>query len=208
MPQGDEEWLAARCGKATGSRMGDMTSKTKTGDAASRANYKAELVVERITDPPFPHFVSQAMADGTAREPDGRVEYEFERGVTVTEVGFVPHPLIAMAGASPDGLVGSDGIIEIKSMQPAGHLEALLSGKISDSHKKQMQFGMAVTQRMWCDFIAYNPNFPPPYRIWIERVYRDEAMIKYLENATRDFLMEVDQAVADLRAKYERERAA
>lgn len=208
MPQGDEEWLQARVGKITASRMGDMMAKTKSGWGASREGYAAELISERINGKPFQGYVSGAMVAGTLNEPDARAEYEFERNVKVVEVGFIPHPTIVMAGASPDGFVGDDGLIEIKCMEPKGHVAVLRTKKISDSHIKQMQFQMACTGRMWCDYCAYNPNYDPPYRTWISRVYRDEDMIRTLEDHTRLFLQELDQALAELRAEYERERAA
>ncbi len=208
MPQGDEEWLQARVGKVTASRMGDMMAKTKSGWGASREQYAAELLSELINGKPYQGYVTGPMAQGILNEPDARVEYEFEKGVRVEEVGFIPHPNIHRAGASPDGYVGSEGLIEIKCMQPSGHVAVLRTLKISDSHIKQMQFQMACTGRQWCDYVAYNPNYNPPYRCWISRVYRDENLIRTLEDHTRIFLQELDLALADLRAKHERERAA
>src|SRR5690606_24261981 len=109
-----DEWLASRAGKFTASRMADLTAKTKTGWGAGRKNYIAQLVAERLTGQCSPSFTNSAMQHGIDTEPEARAAYEFHCDADVVEVGFIDHPEIEMAGASPDGLVGDDGMIEIK----------------------------------------------------------------------------------------------
>ena len=155
MIQGSEEWLRARVGKVTASRVHDIVATTKSGGfTAGRKNYLAELVTERLTGEPAPKYQNGAMAYGIETEPEARAAYAFQADVDIEEVGFVEHPTIANAGCSPDGLVGGDGLIEIKCPNTATHLEILLTGKIDVEYIDQMQFQMACTGRKWCDFVS------------------------------------------------------
>lgn len=197
-PQGTAEWRAVRLGKATASRMGDLTAKTKTGYGASRANYLSELVLERIVGVPSDHFETPAMRRGTELEPEARRAYEMKTELWVVEVGFMEHHEIPMAGASCDGLVSADGLVEIKCLGAAGHLDLLLGGGIPCAYTKQMQFQMAVTGRQWCDLAAYHPGFPPHLQLLIKRVYHDDAMISELEAETLKFLAEIDDKLMQL----------
>src|SRR6476619_1024978 len=152
--QGTQEWLLERCGKVTASRIADLMARTKTGWGTSRANYAAQLIAERLTGCVAPSFTNQAMIHGTETEPEARRAYEFFVDRDVQQIGFVPHPSIAMSGASPDGLVGDDGLLELKCPNTATHIETLLTGRIPDKYVKQMQFQMACTRRAWCDFAS------------------------------------------------------
>src|SRR5690606_6597640 len=143
----------ARLGRVTASRIADVTAATRNGWGASRANYKAELVAERLTGQPAQRFISGAMQHGIDTEPDAILAYEFFTDQTVEPVGFVDHPTIAMSGASPDGLIGDDGLVEVKCPNTATHLDTLLGGAIPDKYLKQMQWQMACTGRQWCDFV-------------------------------------------------------
>jgi len=201
--QGSPEWLAIRLGKATASRMADICAKTRTGWGASRANYAAQLVCERLTGIAQEGYSNAAMAWGVEKEPDARRAYEFMTDETVTEVGFVEHPTIAMAGASPDGLVGEDGLIEVKCPISATHIETLLGRKAPAKYYLQMQFQMATTGRKYCDFVSYDPRLPESMQLFIDRVERDDATIAQLEQDVIEFLAEVDATVAELRARYE-----
>lgn len=204
--QGSPEWLAARLGKATASRMADVCAKTKTGWGASRANYLAELIVERLTDQPAERYTNAAMAWGTEKEPDARAAYEYIMDVEVQKVGFVDHPRIPMSGASPDGLVGSDGLLEIKAPNTATHLDTLLSGEIQSKYILQMQWQMACTGRQWCDFVSYDPRLPEHLRVFCKRVPRDSVAIVALEKDVAQFLAEVDaklEALSNLSARKE-----
>lgn len=203
MIQGSEEWLKARCGKVTASRIGDLMAKTKTGYSASRANYMAELIAERLSGVPAAGFTNDAMRWGTECEPEARTAYEFWRNVTVEETGFVLHPKIKDSGASPDGLVGSEGLVEIKCPNTATHLETLLGAGIDKKYRLQMQWQIACTGRAWCDFVSYDPRLPEAYRIHIERVELDSALIAEVEREVVAFLSELDDRLKALRSRYE-----
>lgn len=207
--QGTDEWLAQRCGKVTASKIADLMAKNKSGGFAStRANYKAQLVAERLTGRVAESYTNGAMQWGTATEPEARRAYEFFVDRDVQEVGFIPHPTINMAGASPDGLVGSDGLLELKCPLTATHIETLLSGSIPDKYRKQMMFQMACTGRQWCDFASYDPRMCESMRLFVQRVERDEDEIKEIEEAVQNFLADLDETVAQLRARYEVKEAA
>jgi hypothetical protein len=128
--QGTPEWHLARLGKVTASRVADVVARTKNGYGASRANYMAELIAERLTGTPAPDYVSAAMQWGLDREPEARIAYELFYGYEVAPVGFIDHPSIAMCGASPDGLIGDDGLVEFKCPNTATHIDALLGATI------------------------------------------------------------------------------
>ena len=164
MQQGSEEWKQARCGRVTASRVHDIVAVTRSGGyTTGRKNYLTELVWERLTGEPAEQYVTAAMAHGSEMEPQARFAYALERGVEVVEVGFIEHPTIAMVGASPDGLVGADGLIEIKVPNGAQHLDMLLGDKIEPKYITQMQAQMMCTGRAWVDFVSYhhNLNLPP-----------------------------------------------
>jgi putative phage-type endonuclease len=206
--QGTAEWLAQRCGKVTASKIADLMAKTKSGWASSRANYKAQLVAERLTGRVAESYTNGAMQWGTQTEPEARRAYEFFVDRDVQEVGFVPHPTIGMAGASPDGLVGEDGLLELKCPLTATHIETLLGGTVPDKYRKQMMFQMACTGRQWCDFASYDPRMCESMRLFVQRVERNDDEIKEIEDAVRAFLAELDETVAALRDRYEVKEAA
>lgn len=202
------EWLSLRVGKATASRIAEIVATTKSGPSASRKNYAAELVAERLTGCPTEKFVSVAMAHGTDTEPQARDAYCFFRDVDVIEVGFCDHPTIAMSGASPDGLIGSDGLLELKCPNTATHLETLLGKAAPAKYVHQMMWQMACTGRQWCDFASFDPRLPEEMRLFVIRLHRDEQMIADLEREVGKFLAEVDDTVAQLRAQFAREKEA
>lgn len=206
--QGTEAWFALRLGKITASRVADVVAKTKTGYSASRANYLAELLCERLTGTSAPGFTNDAMRWGTDQEPYARAAYEAHRGVSVYEVGFVEHPEIAMTGASPDGLVADDGLVEIKCPNTATHLDTLLGGEIAGKYVTQMQWQMACTGRAWCDFASFDPRLPDAMRLHVTRVHRDVGLIVDLEHEVAGFLSELDVKVARLLAAYGTREAA
>lgn len=201
--QGTDAWLAVRVGKATASRIADVIARTKTGWGASRANYAAELVAERLTGTPAEKFTNAAMAWGTEKEPDARAAYEFYTGETVELVGFVNHPKIRDAGASPDGRVGERGLVEIKCPNTATHIETLLGQAVPSKYVTQMQWQMACDGRAWCDFVSFDPRLPESMSMFVRRVERDDDMIAMLEKEVATFLREVDDTVAKLRAIYD-----
>lgn len=198
--QGSPEWKAMRCGKVTASRVADIIATTKSGPAASRANYMAELIAERLTGETAEGFTNGAMQWGTEHEPNARLVYEFMKDVEVTQVAFVDHPLIAMSGASPDGLISDDGLIEIKCPNTATHLDTLLYGSIPSKYNTQMQWQMICTDRKWCDFVSYDPRLPESMRLFIKRVERDGSL--ELEKTVVQFIDELDKKLVILRERY------
>jgi putative phage-type endonuclease len=203
LTQGSDEWKLARLGKVTASRIADVVAKTKTGWGASRANYMAELLVELLTGIPTVGYENDAMKWGTATEPEARMLYTLEKGAGVNEVGFALHPTIAMAGCSPDGMIGDDGLVEIKCPNSASHIETLLSKRIPDKYEKQIQFQLACTGRQWCDFVSYDPRMPEPMRLFVKRVERDASQILYLERKAMEFLEELVNKLVELKELYD-----
>ena len=199
MDQRTDEWFASRLGKATASRIADIIAKTKTGPSASRENYAVQLVLERITQSKGESYSNAAMQWGTETEPLARQAYELKRGLFVDEVGFIDHPTIANSGASPDGLVGTDGLVEIKCPNSATHMETLVTRKIPQKYIPQMTWQMACTGRNWCDFVSFDPRFPEHLQIFIERIEYDPTYVRMLELEVTQFLDEVEKKVEILR---------
>jgi len=197
--QGTDEWFAIRCGKVTASRVADVIATTKTGYSASRANYEAQLICEILTGKPAESYSNAAMAWGTETEPLARAQYELKTGEMVNQVGFVVHPMIEQAGASPDGLVGSEGLIEIKCPNTSTHLDTLLSQKVPSKYIVQMTWQMVCTGRKWCDFVSYDPRLPENLQLFVQRIELDEDYAKKLQNEVVMFLVEVNEKVEKLR---------
>jgi putative phage-type endonuclease len=196
--QGTPEWFAQRLGKVTASRVADIMAKTKTGVSASRGNYLAQLVAERLTGQSADTFKSGAMQHGTETEPQARMAYEAETGQIVTEVAMINHPTIEMSGASPDGFVGTDGLVEIKCPNTSTHIASLMADKAPSGYIPQMQWQMACTGRAWCDFVSFDPRMPEDMQLLIKRVPRDEALIAEYEAEVIKFLAEVQETVDKL----------
>lgn len=193
--QGSTEWLQARCGLVTASRVADIVAKTKSGYSASRANYMAELIAERLTGQPAPSYSNAAMEWGTLNEQGARAAYEFFTDASVVEVGFIKHPTIDQAGASPDGLVADDGLVEIKCPNTSTHIDTLIGGKVPGKYQTQMLWQMACTGRQWCDFLSYDPRLPANIRTFVKRLHRDDAEIERLETEVRAFLDELSEKI-------------
>jgi putative phage-type endonuclease len=206
--QGSDEWKALRIGKVTASRVSDVVARTKTGYGASRANYMAQLIAERLTNTVAEAYTNAAMQHGTETEPEARAAYEFYQGVAVKEVAFVPHPKIDQAGCSPDGLVGDDGLVEIKCPNTATHLETLLGQAVPAKYEAQMQFQMACTGRQFCDFVSYDPRMPENMRLFIKRLARDDKRIAELESEIASFLLEMAVKLSELNSLYGEKEAA
>lgn len=207
MDQRSPEWFAARLGKVTASRVADLMAQTKSGYSASRANYMAELICERLTGEQAERFTNAAMQWGTDTEPQARAAYAFMRDADVAECGFVLHPSIADFGASPDGLVGEDGLVEIKCPSTATHIDTLLTETVPGKYITQMQVQMACTGRAWCDFVSFDPRLPADLQMWVCRVDRDENAINAIEAETVKFLGELAAKVDALRSRYMQEAA-
>ncbi|MXO67754.1 exonuclease [Altererythrobacter marinus] len=201
--QRSEDWFAARLGKATASRIVDVMATLKSGKpAASRENYAAQLVAERLTGAKSEGFTNAAMQWGVDMEPEARAAYAEHIGDQPVEIGFIDHPTIAMSGASPDGLVGFDGMLEIKCPNTATHIATLRGAPIERKYVLQMQWQMACAEREWCDFASYDPRMPEEMRLHVRRVERDDELIAEIEQAVSAFLAEIDETVAELSAAY------
>lgn len=195
------EWYEARLGKATASRFGDIVAKTRSGYSASRNNYAAELVVQRLTNEIPEGFTSSAMQWGIDNEPVALLNYALQTGNEVEETSLWLHDSLD-AGASPDGLVGADGLVEIKCPNSATHLETLISKKVPRQYEAQIQGQLWITGRKWCDFVSFDPRLPENAQMFVARVNRDELFIKELQTEIIDFLEEVQEKVMFVQ-KYE-----
>lgn len=206
--QGSPEWFAQRVGKLTASRMADVLATTKSGPSASRKNYLAQLVAERMTGQPAESFSNAAMAWGTEHEPLARAEYEILTDYSVEQVSFVDHPDIEWCGASPDGLVLDGGLVEIKCPNTATHIEYLLAGKPPVKYQPQMLLQLACTGREWCDFVSYDPRMPEEHRLFVARFKPKRDEILSVEQAAIEFLAEVEQTIQKLNNRFNQEKEA
>lgn len=206
--QRSDDWFAARVGKVTASSLYKVMAKTKTGYGADRANYHAQLVAERLTGRPADSFSNSAMQWGIDQEANARLAYSDLTGEPVVELGFVDHPAIDLTGASPDGLVGFDGLVEIKCPNTATHIATLTGANIDRKYLLQMQWQMACTERQWCDFASYDPRMPEEMRLHVRRVERDETLLAEIEAELLPFLVEVGVTVEKLSTLYMMKEAA
>lgn len=197
--QDDAGWMLDRAGKFTASRASDLMAKTKTGPSASRGNLIALLAVERLTGQPVETYQNAAMQRGIETEAEARDAYSFAKGVAVEEVGFIPCDQLPNTGCSPDGLVGEDGLVEIKCpASMAKHLDALRSGAHAVEYRWQLQHQLMVTGRAWVDAASYDPRFPEHLQLAVKRVERDEAAIAELRAEITKADAEVTALVEEL----------
>ena len=193
MPQGSPEWLAARAGKVTASRINDVMAAKST---AAYRDYRAQIVAEILTGVPQESgFINDYMQWGTKQEKFARVEYEMLCNWTVDEVGLVLHPTIEQGAASPDGFVSTDGLVELKSPKTSTHLQTLVDKKQPRQYENQMLWQMACTGRQWCDFVSYDPRLPEDLQLFVHRFDRDEKRIEEIEAAVKQFLTEVNEMI-------------
>jgi putative phage-type endonuclease len=197
--QGSAEWLAIRLGKVTASRITDVLAKGKSGEAATREDYRTELVVQRLTNEPGESFTNAAIEHGINTEPMARIAYEAHANVFVEQIAFVDHPTIEWFGCSPDGLVGETGLLEIKCPASKTHIKYLLGGKPPAKYVPQMQCQMAVTGREWCDFVSYDPRLPEDLQLFVVRLERDVSYIMAMEEEVSKFLGEVSEMYSKLK---------
>jgi putative phage-type endonuclease len=193
--QGSEEWLNLRLGKLTASRLADVLATTKSGTSASRKNYMAQLVAERLTGEPAEFFTNASMQHGTETEPIARAAYEILTDTMVEQISFMDHPTIAMSGMSPDGLVGTDGLVEIKCPNTATHIDYLL-GKVPPSkYLPQMAWQLSCSGRKWCDFVSYDSRLPANLQLFVVRYVPHDGYIETIEAEAVKFLGEVSALV-------------
>lgn len=196
-----EAWRALRCGLVTASRCCDVAAITKKGEeGAARRHYRAEIISERLTNIPadLNRYVSQEMRWGIEKEPLARAAYEIARDVMVDAGGFVVHPTLAHFGASPDGLVGSEGLVQIKCPNTSTHLEWRLEGVVPVEHATQMLAELACTGRQWNDFVSFDPRLPENLQLFVKRLHRDEGLIALLEAEVAHFNAEIEYIVGRL----------
>lgn len=202
--QSDEQaWLIARAGHVTASRINDVMAKGRGANAGgwgvTRANYAADLIAERLSGRPLESFTSAAMQHGKDTEALARAAYEFHTDLDVSPAAFVKHPRIEWAGATPDGFIGEDGLVEFKCPNTATHIDTLLKRVVPSKYIAQIQWQLAVTGRAWCDFVSFDPRLPERTRMFVQRVKRDVAAIAELEKQVEIFLAELDTTLSDLR---------
>jgi hypothetical protein len=198
--QGSDAWKRHRAGKVTGSRFDDVCATIKSGEAASRRNYRAELVVETLTGEPYEDIYQTAdMLRGIELEPEARAAYSAITMQEVTQVGLVLHPKYDRIAASPDGVVGQHGLLEIKVPKTGTHLETLLLGVTPSQYRRQMLAQLMCCERDWVDFVSYDPRLPKEYQLIIFRFMRDEKEIILMEAAALQFLAEVDQTIEQIK---------
>lgn len=199
--QGSPAWFTARLGKLTASRASDMLSTVKDPkkEAAGRRNLRIQLVLERVTGKrQASEFVSAAMQQGSEREADAAGLYEAITGNLLSSVGFCQHDTL-MAGCSPDGYINHfEGVVEVKSPLPATHWDYLRSGVIPGEYEKQITAALWITGAKWCDWLSFNPDFPPTLQVKLVRVERNEAEIDAFELSARLFLKEIERDVDEL----------
>lgn len=197
-PQGSQEWMNDRCGKATGSRANDILAKIKTGEAAARRDYKVQLAVERLTGTPTENgFVSKDMQFGIEQEPMARMAYEADTGMIVEESGFMSLYDYA-AGCSVDGIVSGGGILEIKCPKSATHISYILANRIPPAYEPQLIHNLWVTGEPFADFVSFDPRMPPHLQLFKARMERDEVKILAYQEEVLLFLDEVSFLVKKL----------
>lgn len=197
--QGSREWKQARCGMITASRCGDVIAYLKKGgERAERRSYREELIVETLTGVPAEQYLTREMQWGVEQEPFARAAYELDQNVLVETTGFLVHPKIQRFGASPDGLVGKEGLIQIKCPTTANHLKTILAGSIPLEHMPQILAELSVTGRAWCDYVSFDPRLPEHLQLFIRRYERDEEILDRMEQEIVDFRAEIDEVLRQL----------
>lgn len=193
MLQRSDDWFADRLGKVTASRVSDVMARTKTGVSATRKNYMAQLVAEHLTGMSQAVDLSnnKAVQWGVENEQSAKLAYEFATANTIEECGFIPHPTIELCGASPDGLVDTAGLVEMKCPNTATHIEYLLEREIPRDYQLQMTLQLACTGRDWCDFVSYDPRLDSKNNLVIIRFAPTPADIAEVENSITEFIGEM-----------------
>lgn len=201
LEQGSDEWKRARLGHVSASNVAAVMSRTKDGkESATRRAYKIKLVAERLTGSAQESYKNAAMEWGNEQEPFARMAYEAEKNIFVEKTGFWKHPYKNWIGVSPDGLVGEDGLIEIKCPNTTTHLEYLWDDVVPTEYRKQIQMQLWVTGRQWCDFVSYDPRLPKKNQLFIKRCQRDEELINEMEIEVEKFLAEIQAIINKLGA--------
>ena len=204
-PQGSSEWRTDRLGRVTGSACAAVFATIKSGEAATRANLRMALVLERITGVPTPQGFQETedIAWGNTQEPHSRMAYELERDLVIEQQGFAYLPNI-MAGCSVDGVIrdgGRTGFWESKSPKSKNHYAYLRGGVVPAEYMPQLIHNFWITGFDFCDFQSYDPRMPPKLRTFIIRIERCDVLnqIDAHERGVLQFLMEVDAEEEQMR---------
>lgn len=198
--QNSQEWLALRAGKITASHAKDVLafSKRDGKPLQARADYAGDILAELLTGEPRTQVRAAPLDWGHDVEAAARAAYEAETGEMVVQIGFVQHPLLSYVGCSPDGLIGSDGMQQIKCPHnPAVHAMTWRDG-MPEEHIPQIQFEMWVTGRSWSDFVSYDPRMPAHRRLYIQRIERDEALIERIAEASASLWADVQAMYSEM----------
>lgn len=204
--QGSQAWLEARAGCATASCFADIiaVSKKDGKPLKARDDYLWKCATERFYGTPTEAFTSRPTDWGKDLEPFAKQAYEMETGFVLEESGFLLHPDIPYCGCSPDGLIGDKGGAEFKAPKDRRiHMQTWLTG-MPEGHLPQVQGCMWITGREWWDFNSFDPRAPEGFRLYVQRIYRDEKYILALASHVTDFLAEVDQLIKEFHGKVRR----
>lgn len=221
--QGSAEWLQARCGRITASRLADVmdykepsSAKAKQSgftlvreavaagikgdESQKRIGFRMDLVAERLTRLTEPYYVSPEMKWGTKHEPMARALYEVATGSDVDQIGFAIHPTMDFSGASPDALVDSDGGLEIKCPKTTTHLGYMMAGVVPEDYIPQMMWNMVCCERLWWDFVSYDPRLEDAgMHLFCVRLDYDQAEANRMASEVRKFNDEIEVAIDGLR---------
>ena len=199
--QGSDEWFAARLGVITASRLGDIMKKTKYGESTYKTRLRFQLAIERVSGKSASDTVmNKAMYDGVEREPDARTLFEAVTGKEVALCGSFDHPEIVNSSASPDGLIrGENAVLEIKCPTHITHAKNLLSDTMPKNYIYQVQWQIACTESDYAYFASYHPDFPPELRLKVVKVEKDDKLIAEIEEAVREFDIEVEGLINDIK---------
>jgi len=206
-PQGSDGWLYDRLGHLTSSGAIDAINFLKNGnESVARKKYKVQVVTERLTGIPRDSYLDRLriIKWGKEQEENARLAYEFVTGNKVEEVGFIKHHSIDNLGASPDGLILSDGLVEFKCPESTTHIDYILSGIVPDEYIPQMIDQLLVTERDWCDFVSYDPRLDINNRIFIVRFKPTTQEIIDFEKKAKDFLSETNELFLRLKTGNKR----
>jgi putative phage-type endonuclease len=199
--QGTDAWKIEKLGHVSAGSVSDILSKGRGGESKMRDSYKWRIVTERLTGLIQESFSNDAMVWGVETEAEARMTYEMIFGVTVDQTGFVKHPTLKWVGASPDGMIGTDGLIEIKCPHTKTHLQTMKSEEVPKVYIPQMQMQMWTMNRQWCDFVSYDPRLPHNLQFFCKRVKRDDEYISIMEKEVLQFLDEVEVELLTLKNK-------
>ena len=198
LEQGTDEWKIARLGYVSASNLDAVMARGKSGEAITRKKYKVRLAAERLTGEITESYSNSAMEWGVVNEEKAAMAYEVSKDTLLDRTGFWKHPTIPWLGCSPDRLVGSDGLVEIKCPDSSTHVDYWLAKQIPTEYVKQVQGQIWVMDREWCDFVSYDPRMPEKNRLLVVRAYRDETLIKQMQEEVEKFLNEVEGLIIKL----------